>query len=253
MSSHANKILGILPSILPQETGAALIDRAYYVLDEQLETFRTFLKWLYAAYIGVTLSVLPSPNIALFQLYVLAYKYCVNFLEDAIISLLYEKFGNDDTLLLSLGSDKPALEALIKAVPQDTHLYRLVVRSVAYAMRLRTVTVHNWSGSEHKWPGPGSNWSTSRYQFKWPEPEDRWSELGDERGLPAFPSRPATGDEIEEVMDSVPSELWVPISRENLLALTLDARSQDFISTVGHENEFLRRCEIHDDAGLSAS
>lgn len=273
LSSRADRLLGMLDSLPPQETEPALSDRAY-LLDEQLETFGTFLKWLYAAYIGVASSVLPSSNLALVQLYIFARKFCVNLLEDAIVSVLYEKFANDNNLLLSLGSDKPTLETLIREVPPDTHLYRLVVRSVAYSMRLRTVTGNNWSRSEHdlserarEWFEPRQNWSTSRSDFKWPEhenswpeyerkwpdPERKWVDPEDESGLPACPSRTATKEQVEEVMSSVPSELWVPISRENLLVLTLDARSQDFVSTVGHESDFLRRCEVHDGAGISAS
>ncbi|KAG8160108.1 hypothetical protein KVR01_009644 [Diaporthe batatas] len=263
LSSRANRILGILDSLPPQEAEPAFIDRAY-LLDEQLETFRTFLKWLYAAYIGVAVPFLPSSNLALFQLYIFAYKYCINFLEDAIVSVLYKKFANSDTLWLSLGSDKSALEALIQTVPPDNHLYRLVVRSVAYSMRLPTAAENNWSGSRRKWSepehksaAPGHNWCTNRTEFKWPEPQhkwsDNWSEPGDQDGSPAFPSRPATEDQVEAVMNSVPGELWVAISRENLLALTLGSRSQDFVSAVGHENEFLRQCEDHGDVDLSAS
>lgn len=189
--------------------------------EEQEETFGAFLRWLYAAYIGTTCVSLSSSTVSLFQLYAFAYKYTINVLEDAIVSTLWENFAIEDALWLTLGSDKRALETLLKVVPPEAHLYRLVVRSLAYSIRLRT---------ERQWPDPGDTW---RYS--------------------ALACTPATSSQVEKVMESVPSELWGPISKQILLVKTLGAWRQGFASTVGYESEFLRRYEGIVNDGSSAS
>jgi hypothetical protein len=148
---------------------------------EQVETFGAFLKWLYAAYSCGTFSSLPSSTLSPFQLYAFAYKYLIKVLEDTIVSIFHKKFAHDDDLWHILGSEKPALGILLKEVPSDTHLYRLVVRSLAYSMRFEA-------------------------ECHWPESENSWR-------YSALPSRPATEDQVREVMNSVPSELWGPISK----------------------------------------
>lgn len=202
--------------LLETNTDTATAERGQAVLPEELpETIRAFMMWLYPAFMGLSLCSLPpcSETVTLFQLYGFGHKYLIYNLEDAIVSVLYEKFANDIDLWFTLGSNKLALEAFLKAVPSETHLYRLVVRSLAYSVRLRS---------------------------KDPWSETRYAGILDS---PTFSNTPATESQVEEVMESVPSQLWGPIFKEVLLMKTLGDRSRAFCSTVGGERDFLKRCE----------
>lgn len=183
-------------------------------LPEELpQTIQAFMRWLYPAFIGLSLKSLPpvSDLAALFQLYSFGYKYVIPSLEDAIVSVLYIKFAHDVDLWFTLGSNKLALETFLKAVPPESHLYRLVVRSLAYTIRLRS--------------------------------EYLWSPL---RGIlddSNFSDMLATESRVDEVMGSVPSQLWGPILKEVLLMKTLGDWRHGFVGSVGWQREFLKRCE----------
>lgn len=191
--------------------------------EEQPKTFQAFMAWLYAAYIYATHLVLPreSDTIALLELYAFAYKFLIPSLEDAIISVLYEKFARDSELWFTLGSDKLALETFLRVIPSETHLYRLVARSLAYSVSLR-----------------------SGYLLEEPGRELRY---------PARPSTLAMESQVEEVMESVPSGLRGPILKEILLLKTQGSWRQGFDNVVGYEMKFLRRCEGPGTTGSSAS
>lgn len=165
--------------------------------NEKPKTFQAFVTWMYVAFLHVShLSsplYLPVELDLLLELYVFAYAHHINDLQDVIISVLYEKFAKDGDLWHTLGSDKSALETLVRVVPPDTHLYRLVIRSLAYSMRL--------------------------------QPEHYWLQ-----------------SDVEEVMESVPSELWGAISKEILLIKTRGPR-QDFGHIVGSQMRFLKLYE----------
>lgn len=178
---------------------------------EQPKTFQAFMVWLYAAYTYATRFALPpdSDTIALLELYAFAYKFLIPSLEDAIVSVLYENFARDSDLWFTLGSDKLALETFLRLVPPESHLYRLVVRSLAYSASLR-----------------------SGYLLVEPGRELRYT---------ARPSTLATESQVEEVMESLPSELLGPILKETLLLKTLGTWRQGFDNIVGHEMKFLRR------------
>ncbi|KAL2293143.1 hypothetical protein FJTKL_05134 [Diaporthe vaccinii] len=178
---------------------------------EQPKTFQAFMVWLYAAYTYATRFALPpdSDTIALLELYAFAYKFLIPSLEDAIVSVLYENFVRDSDLWFTLGSDKLALETFLRLVPPESHLYRLVVRSLAYSASLR-----------------------SGYLLVEPGRELRYT---------ARPSTLATESQVEEVMESLPSELLGPILKEALLLKTLGTWRQGFDNIVGHEMKFLRR------------
>lgn len=190
---------------------------------EQPKTFQAFQVWLYAAYTCATYLALPhkSDTVALLELYAFAYKFLIPSLQDAIVSVLYEKFATDSELWLTLGSDKLALETFLRVIPYEAHLYRLVVRSLAYSMSLR---------SGYLLVEPGTEFRSS-----------------------ARPSTLATESEVEEVMESVPSELLGPILKELLLLKTLGAWRQGFVNTVGYEMKFLKRYDDLGGAGSSAS
>lgn len=178
---------------------------------EREETFRAFMRWIYSAYMGITLSLLPSDEVDRFHLYAFAHKYHVDKLADAIVSALYEKFATACDLWYTLGSDKSALETFAKVAPSHTHLYRLVVRSLAYSICLRS-KVH------------------------WFRPD----------GQPGYLTRPrtsATESDVEKVLGSIPRELCGPIFKEILLIKTQGAWRQGFDSIVGSESMFLKRYE----------
>ncbi|KAG6360579.1 hypothetical protein INS49_011641 [Diaporthe citri] len=103
---------------------------------EQPKTFQAFMVWLYAAYTCATHLALPpeSGTVALLELYAFAYQFLIHNLQDAIVSVLHEKFARDSYLWLTLGSDKLALETFLRVIPSESHLYRLVVRSLAYSV-----------------------------------------------------------------------------------------------------------------------
>lgn len=177
------------------------------------ETIRAFRIWLYPAFIGLPVYGLPptSDPVALFQLYGFAYRYIITDLQDAIVCVLYEKFANDIDLWYTLGSNKLALETLVKEIHSGTYLYRLVVLALAYTIRLRS--------------------------------EDPWSELRGTLPSSNFSCTAATDSRVGEVMESVPSQLWGPIFKEVLLMKTLGDWKHGFCSIVGWEREFLKRCE----------
>lgn len=177
------------------------------------ETIQAFRIWLYPAFIGLSVYALPQASniVSLFQLYGFAYRYVILDLQDAIVSVLYEKFANDIDLWYTLGSNKLALEALVKEVHSGTHLYKFVVRALAYTIRLRS--------------------------------EDPWSELCGTLSSSNFSCTAATESRVGEVMESVPSQLWGPIFKEVLLMKTLGDWKQGFCSVVGWDREFLKRCE----------
>lgn len=179
------------------------------------QTIQAFMNWLYPAFIGLSLKSLPpvSDLAALFQLYSFGYKYVIPSLEDAIVSVLYMKFAEDIDLWFTLGSNKLALETFLKVVPPDSHLYRLVVRSLAYTIRLRS--------------------------------EYLWSPLRGILDPSNFSDMLATESRVDEVMESIPSQLWGPILKEVLLMKTLGDWRHGFVGIVGWESEFLKRCEDH--------
>lgn len=220
LNSIAKGFFSMLQSLESRETKPGTVDRAD-LPEEQEETFGAILKWLYAAYIGITCGFLSSSTVLLFHLYAFAYKYTINILEDAIVSALWEQFATDDALWLTLGSDKRALETLLKVVPPKAHLYRLFIRSLAYSMRLPA-------------------------ERQWPEPADAWR-------YSTLPRTPATVSQVEKVMESITGELLGLISKEVLLVKTLGAWRQGFASTVGYESECLRRYEDLVNDGPSAS
>lgn len=195
------------------ETSASAERDQAYLRGELPETINAFMIWLYPAFVKSSLYALPptSDLVALFQLYGFAYRYIITDLQDAIISVLYEKFANDIDLWYTLGSNKLALETLVREVHSGTHLYRFVVRALAYTIRLRS--------------------------------EDPWSGLRGTLPSSNFSSTAATESRVGEVMESVPSQLWGPIFKEVLLMKTLGDWKLGFCSIVGWEREFLKRCE----------
>ena len=185
--------------------------------EEKAETIKAFMKWLYAGYLGLTLHSLPCSMICVFELYGFAYRHLITRLKDIIVYSVYEKFNDDNSnLWFSLGSDKLALETFLRVIPSDTHLYRLVIRSLAYSVRLR-----------------------SEYQGLEPDRTFRRS------------STPVTDSQVKEVIESVPNELWGPISKEILLVKMLGPWSQGFASTVGCGLDFRERSEDLDGIGIS--
>lgn len=184
-----------------------------YLRGELPETINAFMIWLYPAFVESSLYALPptSDLVALFQLYGFAYRYVIIDLQDAIVSVLYENFANDVDLWYTLGSNKLALETLVREVHSGTHLYRFVIRALAYTIRLRS--------------------------------EDPWSGLRGTLPSSNFSSTAATESRVGEVMESVPSQLWGPIFKEVLLMKTLGDWKLGFCSIVGWEREFLKRCE----------
>lgn len=191
--------------------------------EEQPKIFQTFMVWIYAAFTCTTYFILPpqSDTVALFELYAFAYKFLIPRLEDAIVTDLYEKFAMDSKLWFTLGTDKLALETFLRVVPSGTHLYRLVVRSLAYSISLR-----------------------SSYLLFEPGCEPRF---------PARPSTLATEYQVEKVMESLPGELLGPILKEVLVLKTLGGWRQGFDNVVGYEMKFLRRYEDLGGAGPSGS
>ncbi|KKY37436.1 hypothetical protein UCDDA912_g02589 [Diaporthe ampelina] len=194
-------------------TDSADLDHADLPMERE-ETLRAFLKWIYPAYVGLTVSSLPLEEDDQFRLYAFAVKYHVDSLADAIVSAIYEKFATARDLWFTLGSDKSALKTFVKVVPSHTHLYRLVVRSLAHSIRLRS-------------------------EFHWFRPDG-------ELGYLNRPRTSATESDVEKVMESIPSELWGPIFKEILLIKTQGAWRQGFDSIVGYESMFLKR---HEDLG----
>ncbi|KAK7723779.1 hypothetical protein SLS64_000110 [Diaporthe eres] len=190
--------------------------------EEQPKTFQAFMVWLYAAYTYATHFALPpkSDTVALLELYAFAYKFLILSLQDAIVSVLYEKFARDSDLWFTLGSDKLSLETFMRLIPPESHLYRLVVRSLAYSASLRS----------------------SEYLLVEPGRELRYS---------ARPSKPATESQVEEVINSVPSELRGPLLKEVLLLKTLGAWRQGFGNIVGYEMKFLTQFDDDGSAGSS--
>lgn len=190
---------------------------------EQPKTFQAFMVWIYAAYTCATFFALPpqSDTVALFELYAFASKFLIVNLEDSIVTVLYEKFAMDSELWFTLGSDELALETFLRVIPSETNLYRLVVRSLAYSISLR-----------------------SSYLLFEPGCEPRF---------PARPSTLATEYQVEKVMESLPGELLGPILKEVLVLKTLGGWRQGFDNIVGYEMKFLRRYDDLGGAGPSGS
>ncbi|KAK2607721.1 hypothetical protein N8I77_006382 [Diaporthe amygdali] len=201
---------GLFYNILANDCSDSRTDHAT-LPDDQSETFSAFMKWLYASHIGANdyTSFLPSAFAALFRLYAFAHGYVIIELENAIISLLYTKFFIDSDIWLTLGSDKLALDTFLEVVSSDTHLFKLVTRSIAYAILLPLKPHY-------------------RYATDWPT-------------CYPGPARTATMEsEVGKVMESVPDELWGPISKEVMLMKT-PSRCLSFYFLVGHKFSFLRR------------
>ncbi|KAJ0125413.1 hypothetical protein J7T55_006759 [Diaporthe amygdali] len=195
---------GLFYNILANECSDPKTDHAN-LPDEQSETFLAFMKWLYATHIGINdFTPLPSAFAALFRLYAFAHEYVIIELENAVISLLYTKFLIDSNIWLTLGSDKFAFDTFLEVVSSDTHLYKLVIRSMAYSIRL--------------------------------PPQPHYCDATD------WPTRypPTMESQVDSVMESVPDELWGPIAKEVILMKT-PSSPMSFYILVGNVTSFLRQ------------
>jgi hypothetical protein len=84
----------------------------------------------------------PLKMITLFRLYVVAHNYLVYGIQDIIMSHLFFELGGEWSVWSEIGSDKKAIECFVADVPESSHLYRLVVRAMAYSM-LQPTSAHN--------------------------------------------------------------------------------------------------------------
>lgn len=113
--------------------------------EEDPEIFKLALKLIYTGYAGgrdfsgffVVLSMTT-----IIKLYVLAQKYLVIGIQDAIISYLHHKLQREYNTWSTIGDDKEAFDYFLAEVPETSHLYRLFVRSMAFSM-LQPTDMHS--------------------------------------------------------------------------------------------------------------
>ncbi|KAL1865160.1 hypothetical protein Daus18300_007286 [Diaporthe australafricana] len=208
---HANLLSLGLNAFLCTIDGPVSPDGHVDLPDEEPETFRKFMNWLYAAHMDVKNSelfpFLPSSTAALFKLYAFAVRFVACRLQDLIIRRLHAEFSADSDLWLTLGSDASTLKTFLEVVKPETLLYKLVMRSLAFSIRSPPGTYYSSCGVDSGIIRPG-----------------RGFELN-------------TESRVGSVMESVPSELWGPVMKEILLAKHLCA-FRSFDSIVGDEASY---------------
>ncbi|ROW04154.1 hypothetical protein VSDG_01189 [Cytospora chrysosperma] len=113
--------------------------------DMDPQVFEILVKWIYATHAGIDEFCdifTPLNMITHFKLYVVAHNHLVYGIQDSIMSYLFYELGDARSVWSKIGSDKKAIECFIADVSESSHLYRLVVRAMAYSI-LQPTSAHN--------------------------------------------------------------------------------------------------------------
>lgn len=126
------------------ETASGVLD----LPEDDADTFELFMTWAYSIYTGSINAGHVLGHIArlgLLKLYVFADKYCIDKLQETIITIVYSRFQWNKDTFDTVSSDEKFMRYLDDYMPEGAPMYKLITRALAFQMVMRAGTTIEFS------------------------------------------------------------------------------------------------------------